>query len=769
MSIRVKAATLLVSLLLAALLGCSQDPKAKAAKLVSIANRLLKEGKDKQAVIVFRKALQVDKRAGEAYYGLSQLYLKQGDTTMVGGALVRAFELQKPGGYNVYPQLSELMLRAYVSGGSKAGMFLADLETITAREEKHNPGSMHGFLIRSSILIHQRKHEEALRVAESGLAIHPGSEALMLARVVALESGGHRVEFTNAVEAALRDRPAFEKMYLLYYQSLMRASRFPESVALLQRQIQAMPGKANPRRLLVEHYFTRGETALLNQEMASLLADANKVPDAPLVVGEFQVRLNRYEEAIRIYREGLARRGPNHKLFRERLIEVLMLKGDIPQARREVDQILKENPQSAAGYALRGILRTDSDIKGGVEDLSAAARIAPMNGFYRYMLGQAHRKAGSIAEAETRLMEAIRLMPRHPQPLLALARLYMDGSKYAKADLAAGEIMALRPNNIEALEIRVEARINLGLFGQVGSDLERLVRLTPDSPKSVFLLARMAQAEKNDAAALGYWRRLSKMQPGNLAVQQEILKRLHAAGKPREVRAFLEERSKANPSDSAPVLVLADWDLAQRDFTRAETGYLAVTVKEAENPHSWAGIGRIRYQSGQPKEAEKMFRKALEVSPSDRIATLFLGLLLTEQGRHQEAIPVLEKGVILAPDDPYVFNNLAYALAESGGDLDRALSLAQKAVSKAPQSVEVKDTLGWIYLKRRLLANAVEIFRANAEKQPGNPIWQYHLGLALWESGDKEGARREFQGALKSEPPAGDRAKMLQLLGKSGV
>ncbi|MBK5294905.1 MAG: tetratricopeptide repeat protein [Acidobacteriia bacterium] len=530
-----------------------------------------------------------------------------------------------------------------------------------------------------------------------------------------------------------------------------------------------MPASAHARRMLLEHYFTHGENELLQKELARLLAEAKTMPEAPLVVGEFQVRLNRYDEAIKAYRDELGKPGPYHKELRERVVEALMLKGDIGQAKREVEQVLKQSPDSATARAMRGLMRPDSDIKGAIADLNAAVEGAPRNGFYRFMLALAQRKVGNLVEAEARLMQAIELLPRHPQPLLSLARLYMDGSKFAKADLAAGEILALRPNHVEALEIRVEARINLSLPGQAAPDLARLVALAPGRVPTVRLQARMAHAERKDTDALRLYQQLSKMEPGNMGTQREVVERLQSLGKHEEGRAVLAERVRANPGNLPLVLVLADWDLAHGDFAQAEAGYRAVSEKEPGNPHPWAGMGRIRYHTGQRKPAEEMLRKALQASPSNKIATLYLGLILTEQGRYREAIPVLDKGVALAPEDPNVINNLAYALAESGGDLDRALSLAQRAVSQVPRSLEAKDTLGWVYFKRRLLGNAIEVFRGNAEKDPGNPIWRYHLGLALWESGDKEGAKREFQLALKSGLPASDRAKMLQLLGKAGA
>ena len=75
-------------------------------------------------------------------------------------------------------------------------------------------------------------------------------------------------------------------------------------------------------------------------------------------------------------------------------------------------------------------------------------------------------------------------------------------------------------------------------------------------------------------------------------------------------------------------------------------------------------------------------------------------------------------------------NNLAYMYAETGGNLDRALSLAQTAVEGAPDSAAVQDTLGWVYYQKQLPDLAIRAFEQSVAKDPDNPIYHYHLGLA---------------------------------------
>jgi Flp pilus assembly protein TadD len=145
-----------------------------------------------------------------------------------------------------------------------------------------------------------------------------------------------------------------------------------------------------------------------------------------------------------------------------------------------------------------------------------------------------------------------------------------------------------------------------------------------------------------------------------------------------------------------------------------------------------------------------------------------LAVLLDSTGRQAEARATYEQILKLQPDNPIALNNLAYMMAETGGDLDQALTLAQRARQKMPQDPNVADTLGWIYIKKNLSDNAIGIFRELVIQQPGNSTYRFHLGMALYQKGDKPSARKELQAALQSKPSPAEAAKIRELLAKVG-
>jgi Flp pilus assembly protein TadD len=140
-----------------------------------------------------------------------------------------------------------------------------------------------------------------------------------------------------------------------------------------------------------------------------------------------------------------------------------------------------------------------------------------------------------------------------------------------------------------------------------------------------------------------------------------------------------------------------------------------------------------------------------------------VGMILQAQGKGAEAQKRYEQIVGLDSRAAVASNNLAWMYAEADINLDQALTLAQAAKAQLPDQPEVNDTLGYVYLKKNLATLAVPPLRISVEKDPKNPVYHYRLGVAYSKTGDKDGARKELQEALKlnSAFPGADDAKQI--------
>src|SRR5262249_34228013 len=81
-----------------------------------------------------------------------------------------------------------------------------------------------------------------------------------------------------------------------------------------------------------------------------------------------------------------------------------------------------------------------------------------------------------------------------------------------------------------------------------------------------------------------------------------------------------------------------------------------------------------------------------------------------------------------------------------------AVSLAQIARQKLPDSPVTADALGWAYYRLGSPASAVTQLKESAGKVPNNPVYQYHLGMAYMAARPTDLAAQALRSALKNDP-----------------
>ena len=83
-----------------------------------------------------------------------------------------------------------------------------------------------------------------------------------------------------------------------------------------------------------------------------------------------------------------------------------------------------------------------------------------------------------------------------------------------------------------------------------------------------------------------------------------------------------------------------------------------------------------------------------------RTGVLHARFALRKQKKYNDAEKAFRKALELQKDDPAVLNYLGYMLADRGMRLDEAASLVGKAVKSDPTNGAYLDSLGWVYFKQ---------------------------------------------------------------------
>lgn len=113
--------------------------------------------------------------------------------------------------------------------------------------------------------------------------------------------------------------------------------------------------------------------------------------------------------------------------------------------------------------------------------------------------------------------------------------------------------------------------------------------------------------------------------------------------------------------------------LASRSHLRGQRGAVEAAIADAQalvaahparSAADWFNLAFLMESAGRYEEAERAFRRAVELDDKLDRAWYGLGLVLIRLGRHDEAVAALERNTKLQPMSPYGWYQLARVHAE---------------------------------------------------------------------------------------------------------
>jgi len=190
---------------------------------------------------------------------------------------------------------------------------------------------------------------------------------------------------------------------------------------------------------------------------------------------------------------------------------------------------------------------------------------------------------------------------------------------------------------------------------------------------------------------------------------------------------------------------LKDLDLAEKrlDKAFAEGG--------EDIPYLYLLAGHIAHARGIIKEAEKSWKKVLELEPENGEAWNNLGVLYRRHGDDEKALAAFQEAEERAPDRPDIPYNIGN-LYKSSGDFDKAVTYYNKAIEINPEYAPAFNNLGTLYETKKDRDKALEVFRRGLSADSGDASLRFNMGLVYQEEKRWDDAREAFDTALKKRP-----------------
>jgi tetratricopeptide (TPR) repeat protein len=282
--------------------------------------------------------------------------------------------------------------------------------------------------------------------------------------------------------------------------------------------------------------------------------------------------------------------------------------------------------------------------------------------------------------------------------------------------------------------------------------------------------ARLQMMLGQPEGARDSYRRILDLEPGNLEARENLINLLVSANNTDAAKTVIEEGLRASPGNLAllrgylqitlkaqgldAALAAANRlaaDPANQAVSRLLKGGVyslaghfadaiaAYTAEQRSQPSSALAlrIAAARSAARQPDQAAQGLREWLAIEPNDADAAKMLAQLDLAARRFSDAEGNLQAVVNKRPNDATALNNLAWIYQHSNDP--RARTTAQKAYMISPRP-QVADTLGWILTTGGDAAKGLVLLRQAAAQLGDTPAVQYHLAVALKDTGQSQDA-----------------------------
>ena len=765
-----------VVLLLFVGLSCSRDPQVVKKKYLQSGNRYFEKGKYKEAYIMYRNALKKDSKYSEAYYRAGLTELRMGQPVAALRDLRRAADTD-PNFTNpdARVQAGNIVLAAYLTNRDRPAALRDEIRSLSDELLKRDPKSLPGLRLRGYLkLVADNDPKAAIEQFRLADQISPSDPDVVLPLVQSLMSDGQGAEAEKMGRALLEKRKNFLPMYDVLYVAYVRSRRLDEAEQILRLKAANNPKEPGFLLQLAQHYYRLGRTADMQSTLERLISNPKLYPKGRQQAGKFYASIRDYDAAMRQFQEGMREDSSDKADYQREIAQILIVQNKKSEASRLLEEVLKTHPKDERAQAMRSSLLIETgdpqQVQQAITELQAAVGQDSKNPVLRFNLGRALLAKGQLDQARVQFQEAIKIRQEYLPARLALAQLFMVRREYASAIQAAKEVLDYDPRNLSAKLIRTTGLAAIGNNALARAELAETIRLYPNSADAALQLAVLDMGEKRYKEAEEAFTRLYRAHPADLRPLMGAAETYALQGQYDNAIQMLQGEIARNPGRLELRNALGNIAFRGEKYDLAAQQYELVIKARPEAGDVYLRLGQTLAMKGDLDGALRTFDKAKQLRPNDPAAYVQLALLLERTGNRAKARPVYEQILKLKPDHPIALNNLAYLMAETGNvaELDQALALAQQARQKLPDNSDVADTLGWIYIKKNLSDNAVELFSQLVAKRPEVSIYHYHLAMALYQRGDRQQAKKELRSALERKPSAEQAVKIKELMAKIG-
>lgn len=436
-----------------------------------------------------------------------------------------------------------------------------------------------------------------------------------------------------------------------------------------------------------------------------------------------------------------------------------------------------------------------NDYEGELRIYEGMVNLEPKNIEYQYFLARAYSRRGNYKKALSVYNKLEKQIGINEELTIKKEHLFIQ---MGDVDLAADELKKLirsKPNEYRYRGMLAELYQANNRMNDAIEIYKDILKTHPSEPRSNMALAEFYRVNNDFDAALKYLNVCFEDAIFDPDIKFQILIKyfelaMQNPSYEEHLISLADKAIKAHPNHPTFYSIKGDLYFQKNEASKAFSYYgksidlgvteftiwsryliLGLEIQDYESviirgekavelhpiqPTTYLFTGLAYMFTEQHKAAVPMFSKGLNYVVNNRTLKAefynYLAASEHELNNHKASDGYYEKSLALIPDNPLVLNNYSYYLSLRSKDLEKAQTMALKALNLNPNEPTYQDTYGWVLYKLEQYEEALVWIKKAVEgaERPSAEVLE-HYGDVLYQLNQTEEAQNYWNRALELE------------------